>query len=509
MLDPVLDKVTAETREYEAVLAEFAARAEPFADEWLAACHEACRAVGAPPPLFEEAFRAFFGELKQTNLRVAYAAFAAWGAQAARAPLDYATALHLIRVSQRALLPFVLRAYDDDPTLPILLDALSASFDALGTVVSAAYIATLPERFAEGVPAYTLGRLTGGAAHTLNNVFAVIVGRARLLSEQTNDATWRAELEAIEATATVGARITRRMQDYLQAESAVETPSAEVNAQLREAAELTRFWWRDHAEARGIVIDVVKDFADVPPAQIAPSALRQVCVALILNAVEALPHGGLVTLRTERQGDTVTLAIVDNGVGMTAETRARIGEPGVTTKEPPHLGMGWYAVAKIVEQFHGTWSIESQVGQGTTVTLALPMAKRGAGGKIRSMAVTQAAKILVIDNEPAVRDLLARLLKLSGHTVVTAENGAEGVATFKGDAFDVVLTDLGMPEMSGWDVAREIKKLNPKTPVGLITGWPIDLTRDELRARGVDHIVAKPFDLPLLLSLIEDAVAAR
>lgn len=509
MLEPILDQVTETTREYAGALAEFAVRCEPFANEWLATCRAASQTVGAPPAVLEEAFRAFFGELKQANLRDAYAAFGAWGTEAARAPLEYTAALRLLRECQRTLLPFVLRTYDDAPELPLLLDGLSASFDALINVVSAAYLVTMPERFAANVPAYTLGRLTAGAAHTLNNVFAVIVGRAHLLSERVNEASLREEAEAIQATAAVGARIVRRMQDYLQADGASETPLADVNAQLREVAELTRFYWRDHAEAHGIVIDVVKDFADVPPAQIAPSALRQVCVALLLNAMEALPQGGLVTLRTERQGDTVVIAIMDNGVGMSDAARARLGEPGWTTKELPHLGMGWHSVTKIIRQFRGTVNIESKVGRGTTVTLALPIAKRVAGGKIRPMAATRAANVLVIDNEPAVRDLLARLLKLSGHTVVTAENGTEGIDTFKRGAFDLVLTDLGMPELSGWDVAREIKKLNPQIPIGLITGWPIDLTRDELRARGVDHVVAKPFDLPTLLGLIEDAVAAR
>ncbi|MCX7838895.1 MAG: response regulator [Anaerolineae bacterium] len=101
------------------------------------------------------------------------------------------------------------------------------------------------------------------------------------------------------------------------------------------------------------------------------------------------------------------------------------------------------------------------------------------------------------------------MLKLHGHNVGTAESGSEGIATFKAGKFDLVLTDLGMPEMSGWDVAREIKTLNPRARVGLITGWPIDLTLSELRARGVDQIVAKPFDVSLLLSLIEDAMTAE
>jgi signal transduction histidine kinase/ActR/RegA family two-component response regulator len=490
------------------MLTEFAVRSEPFAKEMFQAWNEIYRATHAPPTAFEEALRAFFSELKQANLHAAYAAFGAWGTEAARARVEYDTALQLVRDSQRAILPFVLRAYDDAPHLPLLLDALGAAFDALVTVTSAAYIAVAPERWADRVATHTAGQLAGGAAHALNNLLAAILGRTQLLLAQTRDEGMREELEAIQNTAAVGARMVRRLQDYLQGAETANT-TADVNTLLRDAAELTRFIWRDQAEARGVVIDVVKDFADVPPAQITASALRQIFVALILNAVEALPNGGLITLRTERKGDRVIIAIVDNGVGMSDETRAQLGKASFTTKGAPHLGMGWHIVAKTLQQFQGTWSVESKLGRGTTVTLTLPIAKTTEGGIKQPMTTTRAANILVIDNEPSVRDLLARLLKLHGHHVVTAEGGSEGIATFKSGKFDLVLTDLGMPEMSGWDVAREIKTLNPRARVGLITGWPIDLTSAELRARGVDQIVAKPFDLPTLLSLIEDAMTAE
>lgn len=507
MLDYILDQVTDQTHDHWGVLTEFAVRSEPLANEMFHVWSELYRATHAPPTAFEEAFRTFFSALKQANLRDAYAAFGAWGIEAARARVEYDTALHLLRDSQRAILPFALRVYDDAPYLPLLLDALSAAFDALVTVTSAAYLTVAPECWADRVATHTAGQLAGGAAHALNNLLAAILGRTQLLLAQTGDERLRTELEAIQNTAAVGARMVRRLQDYLQTE-ATHT-AADVNALLRDAAELTRFVWRDQAEARGVVIDVVKDFADVPPAQITPAALRQIFVALILNAVEALPNGGLVTLRTERKGDRVIITIVDNGVGMPDETRAQLGKASFTTKGAPHLGMGWHIVAKTLQQFQGTWAVESKVGRGTTVTLTLPIAKTASRGIKQPMTTTRVANILVIDNEPSVRDLLARLLKLHGHNVVTAESGSEGIATFKAGKFDLVLTDLGMPEMSGWDVAREIKTLNPRARVGLITGWPIDLTTAELRARGVDQIVAKPFDVASLLSLIEDAMIAE
>lgn len=507
MLDSILKQVTEQTYDHLQVLTEFAFKSEPFADEMFRTWNEAYRATNAPATAFEETLREFFSALKQSNLHDAYAAFGTWGIEAARARVEYDTALQLLRASQQTLLPFVLRAYDSAPHLPLVLDALSAAFEAVVTVVGAAYLTVTPERWVDHVTIHTVGQLAGGAAHTLNNLLTVILGRAQLLLERTDDATLREELEAIQNTAAVGARIVRRLQDYLQSENPAND-TADVNALLRDAAELTRFLWRDQAEARGVVIDVVKDFADVPPAQMTPSALRQILVALIINAVEALPNGGLITLRTERRGDRIIITIVDNGLGMSEETRARLGTLPLTTKGAPHLGMGWFGVAKTLERFQGAWSVESQAGRGTTITLTLPMARTTRGGLKRPMPTTRTANILVIDNEAPVRDLLARLLTLHGHHVVTAESGTEGIATFKSGKFDLVLTDLGMPEMSGWEVARAIKALDPKARVGLITGWPLDLTPTELRARGVDQVVSKPFDLPTLLSLIEDAMTA-
>jgi signal transduction histidine kinase/CheY-like chemotaxis protein len=510
LIDRVLNQVTEQTRDHQQILVDFAARSEPYANELFDAWNKVCHQVLAEPAALEEAFRKFFSELKQANLRGAYAAFGAWGSDAARAEIPFDIALDLVRSSQKALLPFVLRAYAAEPQLPLALDAVADTFDALVAVIGAAYGQALPVRFAESIPTHTVGVLASGAAHALNNLLAAILGRTQLLLEQTHDAALRDELETIQSTAAMGARVVRRLQDYIQPDGAEQTQVADVNAALRDSAELTRFAWRDQAEANGIVIDVVKDFADVPPAQIGLTALRQIAVTLILNAVEALPNGGRIALRTERKGDAVLISVLDDGAGMTEEVRARLGELFFTTKPAPHLGLGLYTMAQIVAHNKGTWSVESKsVQPGTAVTLSLPIARRSAGGKIRPMTATRAANILIIDNEPSVRKLLTQLLKLHGYTIFAAESGAEGIAAFKAGKFDLVFTDLGMPEMSGWEVAREIKKINPQALIGLITGWPIEMTPEELLERGVDRVVSKPFDMPTLLGLIDDAVALK
>jgi CheY-like chemotaxis protein len=223
-----------------------------------------------------------------------------------------------------------------------------------------------------------------------------------------------------------------------------------------------------------------------------------------------MPNGGLITLRTERQAGNVIISIIDNGEGMSNETRARALEPFFTTRPSPHLGLGLTIAARTIAANHGTLTLASQPGNGTTVTLVLPMTQPPVERKEEQVIpLHQTANILVIDNESSVRTLLSRLLSLQGHSVVTAESGAEGVALFKRQKFDVVFTDLGMPEMSGWDVARELKKLDGGIFIALTTGWPIDLLAEELEARGVDRVVSKPFDLPMLYGLINQAMAQK
>ncbi len=148
-------------------------------------------------------------------------------------------------------------------------------------------------------------------------------------------------------------------------------------------------------------------------------------------------------------------------------------------------------------------------GRGVTCTLSLPLAKMVGGTREKTLMPTQSAQLLLIDNEPMVLDAFTRLLALYGHHVTTAEKGEKGVAAFKNAKFDVVFTDLGMPGLSGWDVAREIKKIDSKALVVLITGWPIDLSQQKSKETGVYRVVTKPIEMPQVLSLIDDAVAMR
>jgi signal transduction histidine kinase len=525
----ILDWVVEQMASHQSILADFSARLEPFASELIEAWNKSFREMALRVPLSDNVLnqnrqdpfvRAFFGELKSGNMRQAFTHLADWSSNLATIGVPHESTVQLVREYQRAVLDFVIRTYTDDPQMSLVFEAHDDLFGGAIIITGAVYANGASQT---GIPPMSagvseaqwarvndqllLGYLTDGMTHAVNNLLATILGRTQLLLERSPDFEIRGELEEIESAATAGARVIQRIQNYSRV-GANKRQIVDVNQLLRDASEVTRFIWRDRSESQGVVIDVVKDFAEVPSVMANPAELRRVFVAIIMNAVEALPAGGLITLRTERKANQVIASITDNGVGMGADIITNAPQSFFTTKDTPHIGLGLSVSAKIVAAHNGELAIESQPENGTTVHVSLPIARESPVEEgATKVSPSRPANVLIIDNESSVRTLLSRLLKLQGHTVVLADGGNEGITAFKAGKFDAVLTDLGMPEVSGWDVAREIKKINPTVLVALTTGWPIDLTSEELKAKHVDRIINKPFDLPLLYSLIDEAAA--
>lgn len=508
----VLDQIVEQTRDHAQTLAEVAARVEPVAGElaeaWSRATRDALAGRGAQVATAPANLRSWFEPLRLRDAAGYFSRVAAWARDLANAEAPYDRALQLLREYQRLAIPFLMRVYPAGLELEIALGAFDDLFDASVVVVGAAYIDVLQARALIDSRAQVLGQLFGGATHALNNLLAVVLGRMTVLIQRTHAAEERDELLDIQQTAALGARMVQRLQEFTRRDRAEPLRAVDVNLLLRDASELTRFVWRDQAETAGVVIDVVKDFADVPPVLARPGALREVFVIMIVGAVRALAGGGLITLRTERVGNHVLASVIRRGG--TAETRRAGGTtPSVGMLGLPPAGIALDAAAKLAHEFDATLTMESQSGGGTASTLALLLASIPGGEKEKAAMATQPANILFIDNEAAVRDAFSRLLALYGHRVTTAESGDKGIAAFKAGTFDVVFTDLGMPGMSGWDVAREIKKINPAALVVLVTGWPIELDPQKSKETGVDRVVTKPIDMPTVLGLIDDAIALR
>jgi signal transduction histidine kinase len=360
---------------------------------------------------------------------------------------------------------------------------------------------TTQNRVVEGETLRAMGQMASGMAHHVNNLLAVISGRTQLLLVRAStQADMRRPLEIIQQAAFDAADVVRRVLGFASMQPAPPAAAVDLDEIVREVVELTRPRWHDEALRRAVTIDV--DLALGARACVAGEApgLREVVMNLIFNAIEALPEGGTIRLSTWAADDWIFCAVADNGVGMDEAVRRRALEAFFTTKGPQATGLGLSVAHSILQRHGGELSLRPNDGKGTVVTLRLPRAPLGpAMTEPEPMPQAAALRILIIDDELSVREALADSLAEDGHTVLQAASGPEGLARLaEGAAVDVVVSDLGMPEMTGWDVARAVRMRHPGLPVGLITGWAVALEIGEEERRGVDFIIAKPYTLEAL-----------
>ena len=222
----------------------------------------------------------------------------------------------------------------------------------------------------------------------------------------------------------------------------------------------------------------------------------------MLNAVDALPTGGTIALMAEAQGGRATIKVIDNGIGMSDEVRARIFEPFFTTKGDRGTGLGLPSVFGIVEAHGGDLSVWSEPGRGTTFVLTFPLADAAESAQPLPAPTTSAPetgeatslRCLVVDDEPRLARMLATMLRRLGHQAETAVSGEEALEILAVQTIDLLLTDVGMgPSMNGWELAERALQLRPGLPVILATGWGASIDLDEARARGIIAVLSKPY----------------
>ena len=356
-----------------------------------------------------------------------------------------------------------------------------------------------------------LGKLAGGIAHDFNNILQAILGYVQLMAKNAENVELvRRGLEVIQTAATGGAETVKRIQQFARLRPDEAFILLDLNQVIREAVAITRPRWEELADKRGRPTELRLELETIPPILGRPATLSEVITNLILNAIEAMPSGGTLTIATRREGaDTVACTVTDTGVGMSELVRRRIFEPFFTTKGKTGTGLGLSISYSIVTRHGGEIRVKSQLGKGTSFTLLFPV---GAEAVPEPPAPTEArrgraGRILLLDNEPQVLRLLTAMLRAAGHSVTPAESGPEALALFAPDHFDLVLTDIGMAGMTGWEVADRVRALDPRVPIAFITGWGLsEEDTERCRARGIRHCLFKPVQPDDLLQAIQDAM---
>jgi len=361
-----------------------------------------------------------------------------------------------------------------------------------------------------------LGQMASGVAHDVNNALSPIVAYSELLLNTLPDLpeVSRHYLQTINQAGGDIAQIVARMREFYRRRSEMEQlTEVNINHTIEEVTELTRPRWRDLSQREGISIQIQYELDQELPALLSdPAELREALINLVFNAVDALPQGGTITFVTrsinhngaETNGNSerqLQVEVRDNGIGMDEKTRQRCLEPFFSTKaQRGGTGLGLAMVYGMIQRHDGTIEVESAPGCGTCVRLTFPIREKSSRSGRTSLPAAKQKRslhILCIDDDAQVRQLLNDCLSHFNHRVMVASGGKHGMELFrtamlKNQPYEVVITDLGMPDIDGHHVARTIKAESPHTPVIMMTGWGTIMKEDGEAAPAVDAVVGKP-----------------
>jgi PAS domain S-box-containing protein len=344
-----------------------------------------------------------------------------------------------------------------------------------------------------------LGQLAWGVAHNFNNSLTAVLGYTQLVLNKITDPQIQRNLKTVEKAALDAAKMVQRIQNFARQGKDDAAATADLNQIIRDALDLTRSRWRDDARAAGIVYDVIFRPEEGVITLCDQSAMREVFVSIIINAIEAMPSGGRLTITTSVEGDNLVTNFVDTGLGMTGETRQRIFEPFYTTKGAKGQGMGLAVTYGIVERHGGEIEVTSEPGQGSTFTITLKRAQEAEVLTVYADAHStgRSSSVLVVDDEAPIRVLLSDILRARGHKVMTAEDGLAGLRAVEHMRFDLVITDLSMPGADGWSIIEETRRRSPETKVVILTGYGgfAELAVPGGDTSVVDALISKPFNI--------------
>ncbi len=367
-----------------------------------------------------------------------------------------------------------------------------------------------------------LGQMASGIAHDINNAISPVSLYTESLLEQEPglSARGRGQLETIQrAIDDVGQTVARMREFYRPRETQLTLQPVDLNRLVQQVVDLTRARWSDMALQRGIAIEVRTEPApDLPSIMGADNEIREALTNLIFNAVDAMPNGGPLILRTRlaQEKRVVQVEVIDTGIGMDEETRRRCLEPFFTTKGERGTGLGLAMVYGTVQRHSADFEIESAVGKGTTMRVSFAVPTAPAAGAMTAVSPTAVPplRILIVDDDPLVIKSLRDTLEADGHDLTTADGGEAGIAAFlaakaRGNPFPVVITDLGMPYVDGRKVSNAVKTAAPETIVLLLTGWGQRLVDDGDVPAHVDRVLSKPPKLRELREALASCWAVR
>lgn len=359
------------------------------------------------------------------------------------------------------------------------------------------------ERAARSDKLRALGELAAGVAHNLNNSFTVIQGRAQLLAMRSADDASKKSLEIITQAVADCSQTLRRLLDFSRRDVARVFMPVDLSELVSSSVEIARPKWQTESQTRTGAISVN---VNAPRPVLAPgdsAELREVVLNMLFNAVDAMPEGGTIEVGTRTDGNSAQFWVADTGAGMPPDVVARIFEPFYTTKGERGTGLGLSASHGIIENHGGQVNVTSELGKGTRFEVILPLHDAAVSEASHVPALAEkapASRVLVVEDEEKIRTLLQEAFLAAGHEVVGADNGALALKLLEKDEFDLMICDLGLPELSGLHVARWVKEFRPQLPVIIASGFSEMITNEDRDKARIDAVIRKPYTVAEVLN---------
>ncbi len=346
-----------------------------------------------------------------------------------------------------------------------------------------------------------LGELSAEVAHEFGNLLQAIGLQAAAVRRQGNlpEPVMRS-VRSIKQAVDIGQALTRRLLTFARNDPDERMTPIDLGRILRDLVQLLE----PRISQSGRTIRMELDVPPLPEVRGNENKLTEAFLNLFLNAMDAMPDGGTLQVSASERMGEVRVAVRDTGKGMLPDEAARAFDPFFTTKRGG-TGLGLSTVYGVVRAHGGSVFFESERGKGTTVFVSLPTATPPAAIRpvVQARAHRAAGRVLVVDDHPTVREATAELLSMHGYDVESAATVSEALAAMDRERFAVVVTDVGLPDRPGWEVARAAKEHSPETVVVLVTGWGSHFSLEEARARGADVVFEKPVDPDVLLSAVQ------
>ena len=357
-----------------------------------------------------------------------------------------------------------------------------------------------------------IGELASGVAHDFNNALQIIMGGVEMAMASEEPEELNQYLESIKHSAGDAASHVRQLQRFSQIRhTQKESVPININNLAEDVIKETKLLLNQFQE-KGIHFEINSDYKARTNIAGDEGELRACLFNIIKNSTEAMPEGGKITISTNEYDDKIYVSVSDTGTGMDNETEKKIFQPFYSTKGfEPGRGLGMAQVYSAIRDHNGDVYIkENVIGKGTVIEFAIPVSKKELILEKKEEEYVGTARILLVDDEEMIRTLGEKMLEMLGHTADLAANGNEALEFLaRGNTYDLVITDIGMPGMSGWQLAEQIKDKGYTTRIAVVTGWGTEVSEEEKKRHNVGYVLGKPINLKDLKALIGEVLQMK